>query len=422
MTNKLQQYFPMIRTKEQLMAEIEEKPKLKSIFYSWKEEARQDFINFCTGARGVKMMYDFISKEILNPEIYRERANEFLSLLLNQKVKILEVLPNDGTRLADESTLLIMDIVVELEDGSIVNLEIQKIGYMFPGERSACYSADLLLRQYKRVKQEAEKKLDSHTKMSYKDIKDVYTIVLFQQSPQELKKFKDVYMHRFKQESDTGAKMNLLQKYLFVTLDNFNKIKHNNDKTIKLDNRLEAWLAFLSMDAPEDIVQILEQYPDFKALYNQVYDICLNIEEVMGMFSKELLELDRNTVELMIDEMQKQADNLRTQNENMTLENEKLGLENEKLGLANENLTFENENLTFANENLMLKNENLALENENLTFANESIKNENESIKSENESIKSENESIKNENKEIRAMMEELKRQNEEILKSLGKK
>ena len=70
MTNKLQQYFPMIRTKEQLMAEIEEKPKLKSIFYSWKEEARQDFINFCTGARGVKMMYDFISKEILNPETF----------------------------------------------------------------------------------------------------------------------------------------------------------------------------------------------------------------------------------------------------------------------------------------------------------------------------------------------------------------
>ena len=208
-------------------------------------------------------------------------------------------------------------------------------------------------------------------------------------------------MHRFKQESNTGAKMNLLQKYLFVTLDNFNKIKHNNDKTIKLDNRLEAWLAFLSMDAPEDIVQILEQYPDFKALYNQVYDICLNIEEVMGMFSKELLELDRNTVELMIDEMQKQADNLRTQNENMTLENEKLGL---------------------ANENLVLENESIKNENESIKSENESIKSENESIKSENESIKSENERIKNENKEIRAMMEELKRQNEEILKSLGKK
>ena len=89
MTNKLQQYFPMIRTKEQLMTEIEENIKLKAIFYNWKEEARQDFINFCTGARGVKMMYDFVSKEILNPESHRERVNEFLSLLLNQKEKIL---------------------------------------------------------------------------------------------------------------------------------------------------------------------------------------------------------------------------------------------------------------------------------------------------------------------------------------------
>ena len=97
------------------------------------------------------MTYDFVSKEILNPESHRERVNEFLSLLLKQQVHILEVLPNDGTRIAEESSLLIMDIVVELEDGSIVNLEIQKIGYMFPGERSACYSADLLLRQYKRV-------------------------------------------------------------------------------------------------------------------------------------------------------------------------------------------------------------------------------------------------------------------------------
>ena len=28
---------------------------------------------------------------------------------------------------------MIMDMVVELEDGSIVNLEVQKIGYKFPG-------------------------------------------------------------------------------------------------------------------------------------------------------------------------------------------------------------------------------------------------------------------------------------------------
>lgn len=45
----------------------------------------------------------------------------------------------------------------EDEDGSIANVEVQKIGYLFPGERSACYSADMLLRQYKRVRRELGK-------------------------------------------------------------------------------------------------------------------------------------------------------------------------------------------------------------------------------------------------------------------------
>ena len=50
-----------------------------------------------------------------------------MSLLLKKQVKILQALPNDSTRLADESSLLVMDIVVELEDGSVANVEIQKI-------------------------------------------------------------------------------------------------------------------------------------------------------------------------------------------------------------------------------------------------------------------------------------------------------
>ena len=41
-------------------------------------------------------------------------------------------------------------------------------------------------------------------------------------------------------------------------------------------------------------------------MYEQVYEICQNIEQVMGMFSKELYELDRNTVRYMIDELQEE--------------------------------------------------------------------------------------------------------------------
>lgn len=301
MQNKLQQYFPMIRTRKEIHQIIQSNPKLQNMFYGWKEEQRENFLDLCTGVKGVKMMYDFMGKEILDPESTPERVNELLSLLLKQKVEIIEVLPNEGTRLADESTLLIKDIVVQLEDGSIVNLEIQKIGYMFPSERGACYSADLLLRQYRRIRS----RLSDKNKFSYKDIKPVYTIVLFETSPEIFHKYPENYIHYFEHVSDTGIKMNLLQKYIFVPLDIFKKIHHNENRTIKIENRLDAWLAFLCMDDPEVIIEIIERYPDFKEMYEQVYEICQNVEEVMNMFSKELLELDRNTTKLMIDEMQK---------------------------------------------------------------------------------------------------------------------
>ena len=322
MTNKLQQYFPMIRTRKEVLDEIESKSRLRELFYEWTEENRKEFLDFCTGVKGIKIMYDFMIKEILNPENTPERVNELLTLLLGQRVKIVDVLPNDGTRLADESTLLITDIVVQLEDGSIANLEIQKIGYYFPGERSACYSADLLLRQYKRVRGIKGKKF------SYRDIKQVYTIVLFEKSPTEFQEFSNNYIHRFMQKSDTGVNINLLQEYLFVSLDIFKKIQQNKNRNVKIENRLEAWLAFFCMDDPETIIDIIEKYPDFKEMYEQAYDVCRNIEEVMQMFSKELLELDRNTVKLMIDDMQKQIEE----------KDEQIGEQSKKLNLKDEEI------------------------------------------------------------------------------------
>lgn len=109
MTNLLQQYFPMIRTREEILKEIYGKEHLQRIFYEWKEEQQEEFLNFCTGVKGVKMMYDFMIKEILDPSAVPDRVNELLSLILGQKVKIIDVLPNDGTRIADEFSLLIMD-------------------------------------------------------------------------------------------------------------------------------------------------------------------------------------------------------------------------------------------------------------------------------------------------------------------------
>ena len=64
----------------------------------------------------------------------------------------------------------------------------------------------------------------------------------------------------------------------------------------------------MSSDELEDIIRLITDYPEFKVIYDEVYNLCLNVEKVMEMFSKELKELDQNTVQLMIDEMQEELD------------------------------------------------------------------------------------------------------------------
>ena len=56
------------------------------------------------------------------------------------------------------------------------------------------------------------------------------------------------------------------------------------------------------------ILKLIEAYPQFEPLYREVYEMCLNLERMMDMFSKELAELDKNTVQYMIDEMQDTID------------------------------------------------------------------------------------------------------------------
>lgn len=104
---------------------------------------------------------------------------------------------------------------------------------------------------------------------SYKDIKSVYTIVFFETSIKEFHEYSQNYIHKFKQQSDTGLELELLQKYVFIPLDIFRGIYHNN-----LRNKTEAWLTFLSTDEPEIIIELISQYPEFKEMYEEIYVMC----------------------------------------------------------------------------------------------------------------------------------------------------
>ena len=103
-----------------------------------------------------------------------------------------------------------------------------------------------------------------------------------------------------------------------------------------ISNQLDAWLVFLSMDSPEMIMELSSKYPEFKAMYEHVYNICQNVEKVMGMYSEELKILDQNTVRYMVDQMQEEIDSQKEQ-----LDNQREQLDSQKEQLVSQKKQLE---------------------------------------------------------------------------------
>ena len=135
---------------------------------------------------------------------------------------------------------------------------------------------------------------------------------------------------------------------LFIPLDIFK----SNIQNKNISSKLDAWLAFLCMDEPEWIIRVIEAYPEFEAMYRQIYEMCLNVERVMEMFSKELQELDRNTVHYMIDEMQNEINRMGSE---LQQRKEELEQKDEELQQSKEELQQSREELQQSKEELQQK-------------------------------------------------------------------
>ena len=109
---------------------------------------------------------------------------QYIIISLDADVTVLEVFLNEDSQFL--GVMIIMDMVVLMADGSIANIEIQKISYDFPAERISCYSADLVLRQYKMITGKNADSMNGSSRPSYKDIRKVHTIILFEDSNKSL--------------------------------------------------------------------------------------------------------------------------------------------------------------------------------------------------------------------------------------------
>ena len=295
--------------------------------------------DFLKGRRSLPLLYDPFFKKIFNPVERRDRLSELVSCLLGQKVTVLEVFPNEDSQFL--GVMIIMDMVVLMADGSIANIEIQKISYDFPAERISCYSADLVLRQYKMITGKNEHVVNGSSKPSYKDMRKVHTIILFEDSNKSLisEVDKALYFHVGKTKFNTGIKIELLQDFVLVSLDTFRKYRYSdikqgrteitdydydssqyNDELVSEKMKRDR-LKFLSLfvaDTPQEIDRLVEIFPDLESVRRDINEYLERPGEVLSMFSEALRILDRNTAELMVDRMKDEIVDLKEQNDELT--------------------------------------------------------------------------------------------------------
>lgn len=321
--------------------------------------------DFLKGKKSLPLLYDPFFKKIFNPVERRDRLSELVSCLLGQKVTVLEVFPNEDSQFL--GVMIIMDMVVLMADGSIANIEIQKISYDFQAERISCYSADLVLRQYKMITGKNESSMNGSSKPSYKDMRKVHTIILFENSNKSLisQVDKALYFHVGKTQFNTGIKIELLQDFVLVSLDTFKKYRYSDirEGRIKItdydydssqydepvsEKMKQDRLKYLSLfvaETPQEIDRLIEIFPDLESVRQDINEYLERPGEVLSMFSEALRILDRNTAELMVDRMKDEMEALQVQKDELTGEIDELKEQNNELSVKNDELSVKNNDL-----------------------------------------------------------------------------
>lgn len=282
--------------REEVLKSLKAMPGLYARYSQMNQDWRERFVDFCRGKKTLPFTYDPFFKQIFHPDVHPERLSRLISSLLKVQVKVKGILPNEDSMMDGES-LLILDILVELEDGSLGNIEIQKCPYAFPAERMSCYSSDLVMRQYTRTKGLKGRYF------TYQDMKKVYTIVLFETSIPAFHMEPPSYIHYGKTTFDTELKIELLQEYCLIALDEFRKYPYPKDRSEQT-----AWLSLLTTEDIEEVEKLIEEYPWLLEIYQEMAALRRKPEEVLGMYSEALRILDRNTVRYMIEEQQKELE------------------------------------------------------------------------------------------------------------------
>lgn len=382
-----------VTSKKELISSIEKDPVLCRKFAGLNEEWQDRFMDYCLGKRTLPVTYDPFFKRVFHPDIHPDRLSRLLSSLLGVRVRVVKVLPSEDT-LLDGKSLLIMDILVELEGGALANVEVQKVPYLFPGERMSCYSADLVLRQYSRVKDERK------NRFKYGDLKKVYTVVILEKSASVFHKEGFYYLHKGHTTFDTGLKLELLQEYCVLALDVFREKPYPKD-----GSEQTAWIAFLATESVETAQKIVKDYPWLGEIYEEMAAYLHKPEEVLWMFSEALRIIDENTVQYMVEQQQQ---HLKEQEQQISEQEQQIS---EQIQQINEQIQqLEEQRQQVKEQSQKMKDQNRQLEDQNRLLEEQSRQ-----LEEQRQQAKEQSQKMKEKNQQLAEQSHQMEEQNQQL-------
>ena len=309
-------------------------------FGKLKPEQQENIITFLSGERGLEVLLDSFFQKLFNPMENKDRICSLLSALIGQEVEDFAMLPREGNPMYEKGSLVIMDILVRLKDGSFVDVEMQKIGYRFPSQRSTCYASDLVMRQYNALRAE------HGDEFSYEMIRPVNIVVIIESPSREFTETGS-YIHKRQVSYSSGVKFSESVNICYITLDSFRKSIQN------INEPLDKWLAFFTYKEPKDIISLVNKFPEFFQLYHEISEFRRDPKEAIAMYSEALAVLDHNTELFMIKEAHQEIEELKQKKAEMLQEMNEI---RQKMDvIRQENDTLQQEKDTIQKEKGMLQ-------------------------------------------------------------------
>ena len=169
------------------------------------------------------------------------------------------------------------------------------------------------MRQYMRIRGGSGSERNA---FSYRNIKKVYVIVLFEESTALFHQFPDIYLHHGTTVFDSGLKMELLQEFYLIALDVFRKIPYPESEK----NEQRAWLSLLTTESLKDAEKLIQDYPWLEEIYQEIAMLRQRPEEVLEMWSDALRILDENSMKFYVEELEEKVRQLTKEKDEQLLQ------------------------------------------------------------------------------------------------------